>query len=120
MSAPALPVVLGVSCYAAANRIPNDDVARCAVRGRACAAPAADTLEAGFGVVDITPKLGGDQAIWLAGLENNRDAKEIHDPLFARAVVLRDGAWKVALVSVDSIGLPRPAIERAVRRVERL
>jgi hypothetical protein len=77
------------------------------------AATASDSLEAGFGVVDITPKLDGEQAIWLAGLENNRDAKEIHDPLFARAVVLRGGAHKVALVSVDSIGLPRPAIERA-------
>ncbi len=73
---------------------------------------AADVLEAGFGVVDITPRLDGEP-IWLAGLENNRAAKEIHDPLFARAVVLRDGAHKVALVSVDSIGLQRPAVVRA-------
>jgi hypothetical protein len=73
---------------------------------------AVDLLDAGFAVVDVTPKLVEGQPIYLAGLEMNRDAREIHDPLFARALVLRDGKSKVALVAVDSIGLPRPAVER--------
>jgi len=77
-------------------------------------ARAADvSLQAGFGVVDITPKLDGKQPIWLAGLEMNRQAKQIHDPLFARAVVLGDGKQKIALVSIDSIGLPYPAVQNA-------
>ena len=70
-------------------------------------------LEVGFGSADITPEIDGPKPVWLAGVENNRDAREIHDRLFARAVVLRDGSKKLALVSVDSIGLPRPSVERA-------
>lgn len=70
-------------------------------------------LKAGFGVVDITPKIEVGKPIWLAGKELNRAATGIHDPLYARAVVLDDGQRKLALVSVDSIGLPRPSIVRA-------
>jgi hypothetical protein len=76
-------------------------------------APAADVLEAGFGVVDITPELKPDRPIWLAGKEMGRAATGVHDPLFARAVVLRNAGRKIALVSVDSIGLPYPSVVRA-------
>jgi hypothetical protein len=82
-------------------------VASLLVSGQSACADGA--LEAGFGAVDITPTIEPGRPIYLAGLESNRDAREIHDPLFARAVVLRG----IALVSVDSIGLGRPAIERA-------
>jgi hypothetical protein len=71
---------------------------------------AADELEAGFGVVDITPELKPERPIWLAGKEMNRAATGVHDPLFARAVVLRNAGRKIALVSVDSIGLPYPSV----------
>ncbi len=70
-------------------------------------------LEAGFGVVDITPQLKPDRPIWLAGKEMNRAATGVHDSLFARAVVLRDAGRKIALVSVDSIGLPYPSVMKA-------
>jgi len=73
----------------------------------------ASALRAGFSAVDITPKLEEGKPIWLAGKELNRAAQGIHDSLYARAVVLIDGDRKLALVSVDSIGLPRPMIERA-------
>ena len=63
--------------------------------------------------VDITPKLDAKQPIWLAGKDYNRAAQGVHDPLFARALVLRDGPRKFALVSVDSIGLPNPSVVRA-------
>jgi hypothetical protein len=72
-----------------------------------------DVLEAGFGVVDITPELSPCRPIWLAGKEMNRAATGVHDPLFARAVVLGNGGRKIALVSVDSIGLPYPSVLRA-------
>ncbi len=74
---------------------------------------AADTLEVGLGVADITPQLDAKQPIWLAGKELNRPAAGVHDPLYARAIVLRHAGRKIALVSVDSIGLARPAIENA-------
>jgi hypothetical protein len=76
-------------------------------------AGAADTLEVGFGVADVTPTLESGQPIWLGGKENNRAATGVHDSLYARAVVLRAGGRKIALVSVDSIGLSHPSVQRA-------
>jgi len=69
-------------------------------------------IDIGFATVDVTPKLEKGRPIWLAGLEKNRAATGVHDPLFARAVVLRDRGKKVALVSADSIGLPYPLVQR--------
>ena len=76
--------------------------------------PAA-ALEVGFASADVTPKLEEGKPIWLAGLDSNRAAKGVHDKLYARAIVLRDGDRKLALVSVDSIGLPHPLIANARR-----
>jgi hypothetical protein len=70
-------------------------------------------LEVGFASADVTPKLEAGNPIWLAGLESNRDAKGVHDKLFARAIVLGDGERKIALVAVDSIGLGYPLIQDA-------
>src|SRR5262245_2681697 len=66
---------------------------------------AADTapLQAGFAETDITPKLG-DKPVYMAGFGQNRKATKVHDPIMARAVVLKHGAQKVAMVSVDLVG----------------
>jgi hypothetical protein len=61
-------------------------------------------LLAGFGEADITPKLGG-KPVYMAGFGHDRKATGVHDPLTARAVVLQHGGRKVALVSVDVVGL---------------
>ncbi len=72
---------------------------------------AAGELSVGFGESDITPALG-KAPVFLAGFGQNRLAKSVHDPLFARAVVLADdGTDKVALVSVDVVGLFHPFVE---------
>mgnify|MGYP002621506430 CR=1 FL=1 len=84
----------------------------------AVAAHGAAALEVGFGAADITPAIKDGQPVYLAGLESNRVATDVHDKLFARAVVLADGKRKIALVSVDSIGLPRPAVQAARKRLE--
>lgn len=42
--------------------------------------------------------------IWLAGFQNRRPAQGIHDPLWARVMVLDDGATRLALVALDAIG----------------
>jgi len=72
---------------------------------------AAFAIEAGFGKADITPKLG-DKPVYMAGFGNNREAKKIHDPLMARAVVLKDGETKIALVSIDVVGFGYPNVVR--------
>ena len=72
-------------------------------------ARAAD-LTVGFGETDITPAVG-KQPVFLAGFGQNRKATSVHDPLFARALVLADGEVKVALVSVDVVGLFLPFVE---------
>jgi len=64
----------------------------------------APVLEAGFAESDITPKVGGDKPVYIAGFGHNRLAKGVHDPLLARVVVFRQGRQKLALVSVDLVG----------------
>jgi hypothetical protein len=68
-------------------------------------------LEAGFGEADITPKLG-EQPVYMAGFGNNRKATKVHDPLMARAVVLKADKQKVALVSIDVVGFGYPNVLR--------
>jgi hypothetical protein len=82
----------------------------------ACHAASADGsgLEAGFADTDITPKVGSDP-VYMAGFGQNRKATGVHDPLKARAVVLKQGECKLALVSIDLVGYPLPHVV-AVRR----
>jgi hypothetical protein len=87
-------------------------------------------LRAGFAAVVITPEVpdrwtdadgdarwdegepwqdgdgdGRFDAVWLAGFQNRRPALGVHDDLWARAMVLDDGATRVAIVALDAIGL---------------
>ena len=78
--------------------------------------PQADDVEVGFGKVNITPDLDRHVA-WMAGYRNNLRATGVHDPLWARAVVLREGEAKLALVSVDLVGLQRPAVMKVRERL---
>jgi hypothetical protein len=75
------------------------------------------TLEVGFAEVDITPKVGGKKPVYMAGFGPNRKATKVHDPLMARAVVLRDGKRKVALVSVDLVGFFRANVLHVRKRL---
>jgi hypothetical protein len=72
-------------------------------------------LRVGFGEVEITPKVGGDKPVFVAGFGNNRKATGVHDPLMARAFVLQHGSHKVGVVSLDLVGFFHPNVER-VRR----
>ncbi len=71
----------------------------------------ADDLTVGFAIVDVTPEIG-KKPVYLAGFGHDRKATKVHDPLSARAVVLSDGTGKVALVSVDVVGLFIESVER--------
>ncbi|MBX9581380.1 MAG: hypothetical protein K2X87_13850 [Gemmataceae bacterium] len=71
----------------------------------------AGELSVGFGEADITPELG-QKPVYLAGFGQDRKAKSVHDPITARAVVLADGGDKIAVVSVDVVGLFLPTVDR--------
>jgi hypothetical protein len=64
----------------------------------------------GFGEADLTPPIG-QKPVYLAGFGQDRKAVKVHDPIMARAVVLGDGDSKIALVSVDVVGLFYPTVE---------
>jgi hypothetical protein len=72
-------------------------------------------LRVGFAEVDITPKVGGDRVVYLAGVGQDRKATAVHDPIMARAVVLLHDKQKVALVALDLVGFFRENV-LAVRK----
>ena len=65
-----------------------------------------NTLQAGFARTNITPPLG----IGLAGYYRKRKAEGILDELEANCLALSCGETKVALVSVDHLGIGRSVI----------
>ena len=68
-------------------------------------------LHVGFAEVDVTPELG-KKPVYLAGFGKNRTATNVHDRLYARAVVLADGKQVIALAAVDVVGLFLPFVEK--------
>src|SRR5208337_1195561 len=68
-------------------------------------------LQVGFAEADITPKLG-DQPVYMAGFGHNGKATAVHDPLLARVVVFKHAVGKVAVVSVDLVGLFHASVLR--------
>ncbi len=73
-------------------------------------------LRAGAASVIITPDLGCP----LAGFDARKGvAEKVHDDLFARALVLDDGVTRVALVSVEVLGVSKPFADRVRAEVER-
>lgn len=81
------------------------------------AAPAADDLSVGYGQTDVTPQVGG-KPVFIAGYGQNRKATGIHDPLYARAIVLSDGTKRVALAAVDVVGLQYPTVQEIRSRLK--
>ena len=81
------------------------------------AVSAAESLTGGFGLADVTPEVGGDAPVWIAGYGQNRPATSVHDPLYARALVVSDGHKRVALVSVDVVGLQYPTVQEIRKRL---
>ena len=90
-----------------------------------------DFLQAGFASVDITPQVpdtwidknedaqydpkdgdtftdgngnGKFDPVWMAGFQNNRPAMGVHDPLWARTMIIANGKHKIALTVIDAIG----------------
>ena len=78
----------------------------------AAAVSPASRLEAGVAVVDITPPLG----YRMSGYFRERLSTGVSNPLQARALVLRQGEVRAALVFCDIIGLSPDVSSRARKR----
>ena len=75
-----------------------------------------EDLHVGFAETNITPELG-TKPVYIAGFGKNRKATGVHDPLMARAIVLAHEKTKIAIVSVDLVGLFHPFIEETRRQL---
>jgi Neutral/alkaline non-lysosomal ceramidase, N-terminal len=76
------------------------------------------TLRVGFGEADITPPVGKDhKAVFLAGFGHGRLAQSVHDPIMVRAIVLEHANQKIAIVSVDVVGLFLPFVDKVRREL---
>ncbi len=64
-------------------------------------------VEVGAAAVDITP----ERDLYLGGFDLARPATGVHSRLEARAMVIRAGGVRVALVGVDNLGLQRDDVE---------
>lgn len=80
---------------------------------------AADALTAGVAVSNITPDtkalpvpLGG------YGERQNKPATGVHDNLMCKALLLKQGDKKFALVTVDQLGIPRSLRDEVLKRVD--
>ncbi|HUT94707.1 MAG TPA: neutral/alkaline non-lysosomal ceramidase N-terminal domain-containing protein [Thermoguttaceae bacterium] len=75
----------------------------------------AAALEAGVAVADVTPPLN----YRMCGYFHERLSTGTHDPLRAKAIVLRQGERQAAMVICDLIGLPREMTVHVRRVAER-
>src|SRR5581483_7884570 len=73
---------------------------------------AAADFEAGAAAVEITPPTG--YPMWGYSSRKDKPAEGVRDPLHARALVIKSGESKVALVSLD---LGRAPTRDSVRRI---
>ena len=87
-----------------------------------CSCPAApalqDRLLVGAAAVDITPVVDGPKPVYLAGFGTNRSAAGVHDPLWARAIVIEKSGRRVTLVACDLVGLLHGRIRQLASKVE--
>jgi neutral ceramidase len=63
------------------------------------------TFQAGAARVVITPPIGVPLSGYFAAEGRKETAREVHDDLYARALVLNDGERTIAIVTTDLIGL---------------
>lgn len=82
-----------------------------AVLAASLSAAPARALDAAAGKVDITPDLKTER-VWMAGFgSKGRRPRGVHDPLYARLLLLREGKTTVAVVGLDLLGYYRKDTE---------
>ncbi len=75
----------------------------------------ADDLKIGAASVKITPPLGTP----MAGYYSERGAQEIHDDLFAKALVIEKNGTRIAIVGCDLIGIPEIVVAKVRELAEK-
>ena len=75
--------------------------------------PSASALEAGVARVNLTPPLEMKAALGGYGARLSRPATGVRDRVWVKALVLRDGARRHAIVTADVLGFP-PGLREAV------
>jgi hypothetical protein len=68
------------------------------------------TLQAGAAAIDVSPQ---HFPVNMLGQFHENFAEKVHDPLYARAIVLRNDQISIAMVVVDNLGVDPDAIEAA-------
>jgi len=71
-------------------------------------------IDAGVGIVDITPA----EPITLAGSPSPKKASEVKTRLYVRALVLSGNDKKVALVTLDTLKYPVELVQQARAKIE--
>src|SRR5438046_71847 len=78
--------------------------------------PAKAALRAGAAAVDVTPE---KLPVLINGGFLSASADKVHDPLFARCLVLDDGTTRLAVCVVDSCLMPRDLLDDAKARASK-
>ncbi|WP_435015538.1 neutral/alkaline non-lysosomal ceramidase N-terminal domain-containing protein [Tundrisphaera sp. TA3] len=73
-----------------------------------------EEFKVGAATVDITPPIGTP----MAGYYSERLSQGVHDPLYAKAIVLERDGKKAAMVSLDLISTPRKLVELTRAAIE--
>ncbi len=97
--------LLAVLCGGASSREVSG-----ASEGRPSASSAEKVFRAGAAAVDISPK---EFPVIVSGSFLERTAGDVNDPLHARALVLDDGATRLAIVVVDTLLMPGDLVDKA-------
>jgi hypothetical protein len=74
-------------------------------------------MKVGFAQNIITPK-PLEWPVYLAGFGNNRQAEDVHDDLYARALAISDDQKTLVLCSLDLVGFFRKDVLKAVAGVK--
>ncbi|HOX39032.1 MAG TPA: hypothetical protein PL033_13695 [Candidatus Brocadiia bacterium] len=71
----------------------------------------ATPVQVGVSSLDITPDWQA-KPVWIAGFGMGRQAKGVHSPICARAMVLKEGDRKIGMVCLDVVGLMNTRVEK--------
>ena len=80
------------------------------------AAPINGYVDAGVGIVDITPT----EPVVLAGSPTRLKSSSVSTRLYVRALVLSAGGQKLAIVTLDTLKYPVEHVVRARRQIEKI
>jgi hypothetical protein len=75
---------------------------------------ASGRIDAGVGIVDITPS----EEVTLAGSPSPKKTSEVKTHLYVRALVLSAGGKKLAIVTLDTLKYPVEQVQRAREKIE--